>query len=67
METAGLAPTEVSTLPLLAADGILLVVAVMMALTAFLPSTVSATFLEQTWAENSFHMLRLFRSWAEIQ
>ena len=48
METAGFAPTEVSTLPLLAADGILLVVAVMMALTASLPSTVSATFLEQT-------------------
>ena len=53
METAGLAPTEVSTLPLFAPDGILLVVAVMMALTAFLPNTVSATFLEQTCAEKS--------------
>lgn len=61
METAVLPPApaaeEVSNLPLLEADGILLVVAVMMALTASLPSTVSATFLEQTWSGQEVHVL----------
>ena len=61
METAVLAAPAtdaVSAFPLLAAEGILLVVAVMMALTASLPSTVSATFLEQTWVEKGVKLLK---------
>ena len=53
------AASEVPNLPLLETDCILVVVAVMSALTASLPRTVSATFLEHTWGEEGHVIVKV--------